>query len=448
VNAVQDYGPKSVEVDLKGCEMKLSYLANELFEEISEIPVIDAHEHLPSEAEYLQNQYSGLNMFAGGYVWHDLESAGLSSQFKATMRDPGHKPVDDWWPVVRPYWQHVLHSSYAKALRIAVRDLYGIADINDSTIYELAEHVIEDNSPGLYSRIFRDKCGIEATITNKGQAAYPDDPGLYGIMALFKPGDFTGNYVKAMEEKTGRELVDIGSLAEACQVLMREDLDQGALGFKFMAAHTASPNETVAVEEFQLAQKSEYRSQSDPTEYTALFSVSYPALRDYLLDKLLDVAAESDVPVAVHTGYWGDYRKLDPKHLLTFAGRRKDVRFDLFHLGMPMVRDAALIGKILPNVTLNLTWCVIISQVQTYRMLIELIDLVPANKIIAFGGDYVASAQEVYGHLYLARQTVAAALAFRIEQGDFDRDEALRLARLWFYENPRRIYGLDKLSDI
>ena len=54
-----------------------------LYEEISALPVVDAHEHLPAEADYLAKQYSGLNMFAGGYIWHDLESAGLSPAFCA-----------------------------------------------------------------------------------------------------------------------------------------------------------------------------------------------------------------------------------------------------------------------------------------------------------------------------------------------------------------------------
>jgi predicted TIM-barrel fold metal-dependent hydrolase len=165
-------------------------------------------------------------------------------------------------------------------------------------------------------------------------------------------------------------------------------------------------------------------------------------LRDYLFDKGLDIAAKADLPVAVHTGYWGDFRRLDPKFMLGFAARRRDVRFDLFHLGMPMIRDAILIGKNLPNVTLNLCWCPVISQVQTTRALDEMVDLVPSNKIIAYGADYRVAVHKAYGHLVMARECVAAALAHRIDAGDFDRAEALRLARLWLHDNAMRIYRL------
>jgi predicted TIM-barrel fold metal-dependent hydrolase len=166
------------------------------------------------------------------------------------------------------------------------------------------------------------------------------------------------------------------------------------------------------------------------------------AFVDLLFDRCLDVAAEANVPVAVHTGYWGDFRQLDPKYLLGIAARRPDVRFDLFHLGMPMIRDAILIGKSLPNVTLNLTWCPVISQVQTVRALDEVLDMVPLNKVSAYGGDYRVAVQKAWGHLVMARECIASALAHRIEAGDFDRAEAMRIARMWFYENPARIYGL------
>ena len=76
------------------------------------------------------------------------------------------------------------------------------------------------------------------------------------------------------------------------------------------------------------------------------------------------------------------------------------------------------------------------------KILDEIIDLVPLHKVIAFGGDQSASVHIVYGHLVLAREAMAATLADRIEAGDFDRVEAMRIARMWFYDNPKRAYRL------
>jgi len=221
--------------------------------------------------------------------------------------------------------------------------------------------------------------------------------------------------VRTLEEATG-----------IAQGILHASIRAGAIGFKLTVADFGPPDATAAEAELK----------------EAGHGARGLALRDYLFDKCCDVAAENGLPVAVHTGYWGDFRALDPKFMLGFAMRRQDVRFDMFHLGAPMYGDAIHIGKALPNVTLNLTWCPIISQVQTKRALDEILDLVPLNKVIAFGGDYRVCVQKVYGHLVLAREAVAAALADRIAGGELDREEAMRVARWWFYDNPARVYRL------
>ena len=71
----------------------------------------------------------------------------------------------------------------------------------------------------------------------------------------------------------------------------------------------------------------------------------------------------------------------------------------------------------------------------------ELIDLIPINKIIAFGGDY-GVVEKVYGHLIMAKENVAKVLARRIKEGLFSEDEAIELAKKWFYENPKELYKL------
>lgn len=410
--------------------MKLSRLARALYQDIAQLTIIDAHEHLPAEADYLSFEYSGPNMFAGGYIWHDLESAGMSPEFKATLRQGGDRPVEEWWPQIRPYWEYVKHTTYAKALRITARDLFGIPDINDGTIAEFADKVKADNAPGLYQRVLQERCNVRCSITCTGQAAFPDDPGLRGITFLPTAQGAGRGLIRSLAERSGTEIRTLEDAAHAAQSVLRSDLKAGAVGFKIRVSRHGPPNPQAA--------EAELKEALQPSEELG----NFPALGDYLFDRCLDVAAEADVPVAVHTGYWGDFRQLDPKLMFSFAPRRPDVRFDMFHLGMPMVRDAALMGKNLANVTLNLCWCAVISQIQTKRMLDEIIDLVPLNKIIAFGGDYRAAVQKVYGHLVLAREVVAAVLADRIDAGDFDREYALEVARLWFHDNPSRIYRL------
>ncbi len=148
--------------------------------------------------------------------------------------------------------------------------------------------------------------------------------------------------------------------------------------------------------------------------------------------------------VAVHAGYWGDFRNLQPSNIIPILQEHPDVRFDIFHLGYPHVRDALMLGKGFHNVWLNFCWTHIVSQKASIDALDEAIDLVPSNKILAFGGDYGARVIElVYGHLVMARENIAKVLSRRIKNGSIKEDKAIDLAKQWFWDNPVELYRLN-----
>src|SRR5207237_7485518 len=91
-------------------------------------------------------------------------------------------------------------------------------------------------------------------------------------------------------------------------------------------------------------------------------------------------------------------------------------RFDLSHAGFPHLREAGVIGKTFANVYLNMSWIHIISPIGSRDALREWLRMVPSNKIIAFGDD-LQYVETVYGHLKMARQSVALVLAELIEEG-------------------------------
>ncbi len=78
---------------------------------------------------------------------------------------------------------------------------------------------------------------------------------------------------------------------------------------------------------------------------------------------------------------------------------------------------------------------------QLHTGLHEAIETVPANKLFAFGGDFIIP-EGAYGHSVLARQVVSQVLAEKVEHGSFNEDEALRLGRRMLRENPAEIYRL------
>jgi predicted TIM-barrel fold metal-dependent hydrolase len=408
--------------------MRLSPVAQRLYDEIAQFTIIDAHEHLPPEKEYLAKGYSGLNFFAG-YVWHDLGSAGLPLEFKARMRDTDLTEVRQWWPVIRPYWEQARHGSYARAALLTARAVYGLPDINDQTIEALAEAVRENNRPGLYRRILGDICRVERALTCQPHTRFQDDPLLRPVTQLvpFQPANLAEAEQHAAE--VGVALRDVEDAAAAARARLARDRDEGAVGFKTVAYSRGRPDVHAARQAFRGLRNTGHAA--NPS-----------AIEDYVHDEMLKAAAELDMTVAVHAGVWGDFRRMDPKNFIPEIERHPSLRIDLFHLGMPMVRDAVMVGKNFPNVSLNLCWSHVVSQRMARHGLDEALDLVPINKIIAFGADYRVVVEKAVGHLIMARENVAAVLAGRVEDGEMDEATAVGIARRWFYDNPKRIYRL------
>lgn len=85
-------------------------------------------------------------------------------------------------------------------------------------------------------------------------------------------------------------------------------------------------------------------------------------------------------------------------------------------------------------------WTHIISQRIATQALDEAIELLPANKLLAFGWDYHIQIEKIYGHLAMAREDVRRALAGRVASRELAGAQALESARRWFCENPRGLY--------
>ncbi len=98
-------------------------------------------------------------------------------------------------------------------------------------------------------------------------------------------------------------------------------------------------------------------------------------------------------------------------------------------------------AKNLPNVTIDMSWAYIISPTFAHRFLNEAIETVPADKILAFGGDYEVP-EGAYAHAMLCREVVAKVLTDKVNEGYWSEAEALRFARAILRENAIRTFRL------
>jgi predicted TIM-barrel fold metal-dependent hydrolase len=160
---------------------------------------------------------------------------------------------------------------------------------------------------------------------------------------------------------------------------------------------------------------------------------------------ILSLACKSNLTIQFHTGIQegnGNYLyHSDPSLLTNLFLEYPDVDFDIFHMGYPYQEVVSVLAKNFSNVYIDMCWAHIISPTASINALLNWLDCVPANKISAFGGDYLF-VDGVYGHQLLARENVSKALTRKVEDGVMDIDRAKRVSEMLFFENPLRIFKL------
>jgi len=408
--------------------MKLEPVDQEVFEALADIPVIDAHQHLYPE-KFRTDRKVDFFLFFGDPTRDDLVSAGMErDEWTKLVNDEDMTP-EEKWQRVGPFYPMVRHTSYWRPALIYLKDVLGHDDLTAENCREVSEQLQAGNTPGLYQRELADRCHIEAALIANNERLDYRSPLLRPLIWInnwFPYDVMVRDFMDARADHNFDAYLDW--VSDHCEQLLSK-----VVAVKFSVHRCVEPDMGRARETFAgLVQRRQY-----PAE-----EVAQSDMASIVCSRAIDFAREHDMPVAVHAGYWGDFRDLDPQLLIPLAQKHPDVQFDLFHLGVPYVREAVMVGKMFPNVSLNLCWCAVTSQEMTVRMLDECLEMIPLSNVIAFGGDYNLPVEKTYGHLVMAKQCVARALGKRIRQDRLDLPEALRIARLWFYENPKRIYRL------
>jgi len=435
--------------------MKLSLIEESLFRSFRELEVVDAHEHLPPEKVRLEQKVDALTLF-DLYPKFDLLSSGMPQEYLSGLYDPAI-PIEKRWEMFAPYLKNIRYGSYARPAFIAAREFYGFDDINERNYKALSEKMGEFNTTGIYNRVLRDKCRIRVALTQKDLIEYDADSGWDSQLLLpLMPLDMyaavrSKRFVEERAIKLGTEVKTLDDYLELVRVGLVRWKSEGVVGLKARSFpyHPYEREQAVAAFDKLMRSEKEVPPESVPTR--KLFpeksredlKLMNSPLYIFLLDEILDMAVELDLVVAVHTGMWADFRVIDSQHMIPILSKHPKTRFDIYHMGMPYVRETEIIGKNFPNVWLNLCWCHLISQRIACQALDELIDLVPMNKIIAFGGDYELQVENVYGHLLMAQEDIAKVLGHRVEDGLMTENEAVDVAKRWFYENPKELYELN-----
>lgn len=415
--------------------MKFSSSEQSLYKAIKKIPVIDTHEHLPPEEIHLDMNVDLITLF-NQYVCRDLHASGMAPEYRDNLYD-FKIPVKKRWRMLAPYLENIKYGSYARAAFISIKEFYGYDEVNKDNCEDLSEQIHASRTSGIYHRVLREKCNIQQALSNSWDRTNFD-------LDLIVPVPNIGKYIgierrkPLTKENIEENALCLGEKVESLDdylVVVRKGVEkwkkEGAVGLKTISSSYTLVNKKQAEALFKILLKGD-----------TLEEIEIKRLFSFFLDKICDIASDLSLVIAVHTGVWGDFRELDPQHMMPIMKKHSSTKFDLYHAGIPFIREMAVMTKNFPNMWFNLCWAHLISPKMMQLLMDELIDMVPVNKVLAFGGDYGLAAENIFGSLTMSRESITRVLAGRIEDEILTENEAIEIAKKWYYDNPKQLYQL------
>ena len=405
----------------------------ELFEFAQGLTIIDAHEHFKPQAWHMEQKIDFSFLF--GYCVKYMFVAGLRAA--PHPFEPDGLPADEKWRRIEPWWPLVRHTSYGKGVRLSAQALVGQADITARNYARISEVLAADNRPGMYERFCR-KNGVELAIVSNGtrdtepHIYSPDDlQRLRLIVGIISPHDKAALEYYGL--KAGIKVTNADTLVEALDAFIEHNAaDPGVVGWKSTAYCCDAPRDRKAV---NAAIKTLSAGGKLPPGRQA-------TLNRFFYEEAYRRLGRHGKPVAVHCGVAGDYRTMDVKNFIPIFQQFGDLHFDLFHMSLPSYLDYAWCGRNFANVSLNFCWAHLVSQELFERCAETCIDVVPLNKVIAFGGDFIFCPPAAVGGLIMAKESLARVLGRRVKVGRLGMAEARRILEMWFHDNPCRVYGI------
>jgi len=334
------------------------------------------------------------------------------------------------------------------ALAGAAKDLCGIDDLNEHTYQELSKRIQADHHKGYYENILKKIAKIDACLIMEYNSVHPRDvesEGECNFKSLFvydKYCSFFGyDKMKSRLSDYSKDFASLQEFESLIDSVFEQDVKKGIQGAKFGVAYYRTlkfddvPRETA---------NAVFEKMKASPGHNFSFEEAKP-LQDFVFFKILSLCNKYKLPVQIHTGLQtgsgNDITNSNPTGLVKTFFKFPGVKFCLLHSGYPYGGEMSTLAKNFPNVYIDMAWSALISPSYTKRYLQEFIETVPANKIMAFGGDN-QTVEGAYGASVLARETVEETLTRMVKNGYLTEEEAVDIAKKILRENAISIYKL------
>lgn len=240
-------------------------------------------------------------------------------------------------------------------------------------------------------------------------------------------------------ESVAESLIDSGTSPADFPTAFRSSVEQAArsaVGFKSIIAYRfgfdfdpARPSDAEVVD-----------AVTDELKVGAPSRVSHPTLLRFLLW----TAVDQGLPIQLHAGYGDsdlDIARCDPALLMPWLRSLPSTTPILLLHCYPYHREAGYLAQVFSQVYLDVGLSVNYTGAASTAIIREAFELAPFGKLL-YSSDAWGLPELHYLGARLWRNGLAAVLQEFLERDEWDRDEALRVARMVCSENATRVYRL------
>ena len=412
---------------------------------IAATPLVDSHEHLLKEVDYVHNGPDVLADLFGMYIGDELIMAGAPFDNVVRLLDSSNPDIKARWSGVEAAWQLCRHTGYGEAVRYMAQAVYDIDELTLDSIEGAAQRNQEIRQPGERLRILRDVANLDhVQVDDFAWACRPDSSGpdffLYDLSwAAFARAGFD---VAALERETATTIVDLGTLRRAIGELFAK---YGPLAVAVKSQHAYErtlawePRDDAAAEKVLQA----YLSGS------ALSDADRLCLGDWCLARGIENAIEYRLPIKIHTGflaghgqYYTQPDRTRAAHLAPLIAAYPTANFVLMHIAYPYSGELIALAKHFPGTYIDMCWSWSINPRHATEFVRQALHGLPLNKLFLFGGD-CQWPTEVVGFAAQARRWFEYALQGEISDGFLTEPQAMAVATQVMQANQRMVFDLD-----
>jgi len=425
-------------------------LFEELREKIEKISIFDTHEHLMYESERRKRKLDFF-LFLGHYTSTDLVTAGLCPEDLEKLRDSKIE-LKQKWDIFYPYWEYAKNTNYFEIVKMIAKDLYSVEKIDFQGIEKITEQMQSQKEYEYYKDILKVKSNIEYIVNDLDLVSElegftvtePDQDFFLPVMRLDLLLEI--NSKKSIIEIEKRHNFSINSFSDFVRLIdVFFERRQGRIfGFKIGSAYHRElffEDTTAGEAEKSFSKIMKLNDYFLHTDHIS--SIEIKPFQDYIYHYCIKKAIDYNLPIQIHTGLLegnsNDIRSSNPVDLTNLLLKYRSAKFDLFHLGYPFTDELVTMVKMYPNSYINLCWIAEVSGTLYKKYLDILIDMIPANKIFAFGGDYLF-VEGTYGAQKKARGLITEVLYERVKSHYFTLEEACQFAERILDTNPKMLY--------